>query len=96
MNVGPQATAGFESRAQAKVAPGSVEDTWNVGLRCPVRVGPTMATGGPVVSTVKLCVSTTELLPGLLTRTRKIQSPSARGPAVCVVSEVQGPKSSTP
>ena len=96
MNVGPQATAGFESRAQAKVAPGSVEDTWNAGLRCPVRVGPTMATGGPVVSTVKLCVSTTELLPGSVTRTRKIQVPSASGPAAWDVPVVHWPKSAVP
>ena len=96
VNVGPQATAGFESRAQAKRAPGSVEDTWNSGLRCPVRLGPTMATAGPVMSTVKLCVSTTELLPGSVTRTRKVQVPSGSGPAAWDVPDVHGPKAAVP
>ena len=51
---------------------------------------------GACVSTENACVAVSESSISSVTRTRKIQSPSARVSAVCVVSEVQGPKFSTP
>ena len=93
---GPKSATPWSTEHWTVVAPLGVKP--KVGLES--LVGPegplSIVTVGASVSTENACVAVSESSISSVTRTRKIQSPSARVSAVCVVSEVQGPKFSTP
>ena len=70
--LGPHPTAGLPSSLQVRLAPASGEDTWKLGVRSPVLLGPVTSATGPTVSTLKSRVAEAVLPAWSSTRIRKV------------------------